>query len=174
MAKVVEIKGLKELNKLLQKLPVEVETKAMRGAMLSGQRVIANAAKENLDAAGAFKTGELKKSIRVRFKKKSQVYGWLRYEVVAGNRKAWYSHLLEYGSASYYTGHGKSVGKPYQIKPSNRKALKIGDEFKAGAMHPGVKPIPFMRSAFDSKAQEAIDTTAKFLRKRIPKLIKKV
>lgn len=174
MTQIIDIKGLSELDRVLKELPAQVEGKVVRGGLLAGQKVIAQAAKDNLDKNDSVKTGELKKSIRVRFKKKSQRYGWVRYEIVAGGKKAWYSHFVEFGTASYYTGKGKSIGKPYEIKPKKRKSLFIAGLFKEQVTHPGIKPRPFMRPAFDEKQTEAIDAMAEYIRKRLPRELKKV
>lgn len=174
MTQLLDIKGLSQLDQVLKELPAQIEGRVVRGGLLAGQRVIAQAARDNLEGENAVKTGELKKSVRVRFKKKSQQYGWLRYEVVAGNKKAWYAHLLEFGTASYYTGKGKTVGKPYEIKPKNRKSLFVAGLFKEQVTHPGIRPRPFMRKAFDEKSKEAIEAMADYIRKRLPRELKKV
>lgn len=174
MSDLIDIKGLADLERVLQQLPAEIEGKVVRGGLLAGQKVIAQAARDNLDNEHAVKTGELRKSVRVRFKRKSQKFGWLRYEVVAGSKKAWYAHLLEFGTASFYTGKGKSVGKPYEIKPKNRKSLFVAGMFKEQVTHPGIKPRAFMRTAFDTKSKEAVEAMAEYIKKRLPREVKKV
>lgn len=174
MTQTIDIKGLAELDRVLKELPATIEGKVVRGGLLAGQKVIAQAARDNLDENESVKTGELKKSIRIRFKKKSQRFGWVRYEVVAGGRKAWYSHLIEFGTASFYTGTGKSVGKPYEIKPKNRKSLFLAGLFKEQVTHPGIKPRPFMRPALDENQREAVEAVAEYIRKRLPRELKKV
>lgn len=166
----VEITGLKELYDLLQDLPTKVEKNVMRGALRKGQNVIKDAAKSLINN----KTGALSKSVRIRFKTKSEKMGWVRSHLIAGDKDAWYAHILEFGSASYYTGKGKTVGRPYKIESKSGKPLLIagGNPVKS-VMHPGVRPKPFMRPAFDSNSQNAINEMASYIRDRLPKEIKK-
>ena len=120
----VEVTGLKELDALLKTLPARIEGNVMRGGMRASLKVIGDVAKTNLAANGTIKTGNLQKSIRIGFKRKSETgYGWMRGRLTAGNKDAWYAHFIEFGTASFYTGHGKTVGKPYEIRPKNHKSL---------------------------------------------------
>ena len=116
----VEVTGLKELDALLKTLPARIEGNVMRGGMRASLKVIGDVAKTNLAANGTIKTGNLQKSIRIGFKRKSETgYGWMRGRLTAGNKDAWYAHFIEFGTASFYTGQGKTVGKPYEIRPKN-------------------------------------------------------
>ena len=100
--------------------------------------------------------------------------GWLRGKVIAGNNKAWYAHLIEFGTGSFYAGKGsKSKRKPYEIKPKSRKSLFFAGLMKETVTHPGIHPSPFMRTAFDSKAAASIKAFADYMTKRIPKELKK-
>jgi len=120
------------------------------------------------------KTGKLAKSIRVRFKRKSLKFGWVRADLVAGNAEAWYAHIIEFGSGSYYAGKGtKSKRKPYEIRPKGAKSLFFAGIMRDLTVHPGVKPTAFMRRALDGKQQEAIQAVADYLKVRIPKELTK-
>ena len=174
MTQLVDIQGLAQLDAALKTLTADMEGKVVRGGLLAGQKVIAQAARDNLEDQDAVKTGELRKSIRVRFKRKSQKFGWVRYEVVAGGKKAWYSHLIEFGTASFYSGKGKTVGKPYKIKAKKKGSLSFGGLLKEQIIHPGIKPRPFMRPAFDENSKEALEAMAEYIRKRLPRELKKV
>lgn len=166
----VEITGLKELYDLLQDLPTKVEKNVMRGALRRGQNVFRDAAKSLITD----RTGALSKSVRIRFKTKSEKRGWVRSHLIAGDKDAYYAHIVEFGSASYYTGKGKSIGRPYTIKGRNGKALLIaGGNPVSSVTHPGARPKPFMRPAFDNNNQTAINETAAYIRDRLPKEIKK-
>lgn len=173
---ITKIEGLADLHKLMQELPAKIEANVMRGALRAGQMVIVNEARRNVPTD----SGALKKSIRIRFHAKSRKYGWLRAHVVAGNKEAWYPHLIEYGTASYYTGTGNTVGKPYIIKAKDstgnelgvglkRRALKIGATMAAQVVHPGIKPQPFMRPAAAKLETDALKAFADYASKRIAK-----
>ena len=169
----VTISGLKELDKMLQTLPVNIERNVLRGAMRAGQNVLAGAVKSNLKSNGSVDSGELERSVRVRFKRKSEKFGWVRAFVFAGNKKAYYSHWVEFGTASYYSGNGRTVGAPYEITPKVAGSLFLGGLFAESVVHPGIKPKPFMRPAFDNNSDAALDAMANYMQNRIPKEIKK-
>lgn len=172
----VTIKGLKELDDLLKALPGEIEGKIMRSALRTGQKVIADAARANLAANGNVKTGSLYRSIRISFSKKEiERYGWMRARLYAGNEKAWYAHLIEFGTGAYYAGtKGNSKRKPYEIKPKNRKSLFFAGLMKEIIVHPGIRPRPFMRPALDAYGQKAIEAFADYVRMRLPKEVKRL
>lgn len=172
MATETRIEGMAELHKLLQGLPAKVEGNVMRGALRAGQKVFMEAAK----AAVPVDKGALRDSIKISFRARSQKHGVVRMHLQAGGKTAWYAHIIEYGTASYYTGKGRTVGKPYTIKP--KEGSKVGALFFGGVMreavqHPGIKPRPFMRPAVDGYSQQAIDATANYIRTRLPKELKK-
>ena len=167
------VSGLKELNSLLQKLPANIERNLMRGAMRAGQKVLADATKSNLRSNGSVDTGELEKSVRVRFKRSSERFGWIRSFVIVGNKKAYYPHWVEYGTATYYTGNGRTVGGAYNIAPKTADSLFLGGSFAESVMHPGMRPKPFIRPAVDNNADNAINQVAEYLQKRIPAEMKK-
>ena len=49
----------------------------------------------------------------------------------------------------------------------NKKAIKFGEVFSDSAVHEGVKPVAFMRRAFDGGTTEVIDDVAAYVRMRI-------
>jgi len=172
----VNVLGLKELDELLKTLPVKIESNVVRGAMRAGQTVIASTVKKTLVANDNIRTGALLKSVRIRFVRKSEKkYGWVRANLIAGNKEAWYAHLIEFGTGSYYTGTGsKSKKQPYEIRPKNKKSLFFAGVMREVIVHPGIKPQSFMRSAFDSSSDRAIHAFADYIRTRLPKEINKL
>lgn len=171
----VTITGLKELDAMLKTLPAKIEGNIMRGAIRAGLNEIGKGAKDALSANGSVDSGQLLKSIKPVFSRKSEAkYGWMRGKLKAGNEKAWYAHLVEFGSGSFYVGKGsKSKRAPYEIKPKNRKSLFFAGLMKEIVVHPGSHPKPFMRTAFDSRAAQSITVVADYIRKRLPKELKK-
>ena len=161
----IQIDGLAELKRQLDQLPAKIEGNVMRGALRAGARVMENDARARVPV----KSGALQKSIRIRFARRSQRYGWLRMHVVAGDKTAWYAHMIEYGTASYYAGTGQTVGGPYEIRPANAQSLFFAGLFRQQITHPGIRPQPFMRPALDMNATAAIDAMADYIRKRLPK-----
>jgi len=167
MASSVEIKGLAELNKALQDLPAKIERNVLRGGLRAGAKVMeAEAVRRCSEAPPTFdsvqrgaRKGELKRSIRVTMRASQ---GTVRARLKAGNRLAWYAHLVEFGTARHW------------IKPKSRKSLFIAGLLKEVVDHPGAKPKPFMRPAFDGKWRAAVDAMANYIRERLPKEIGKL
>jgi HK97 gp10 family phage protein len=167
------ISGLRELDAMMKALPAKIERNVMRGAIRAGQKVIHDAAKGNLRANGSVDSGELERSVRIRFKRKSERFGWIRAYVMAGNEKAYYAHFVEYGTASYYSGNGRSTRKPYEITPKVAGSLFLGGIFRESVEHPGIRPKPFMRPAVDNNSDAAIAAVVRYMEKRIPKEMNK-
>jgi HK97 gp10 family phage protein len=169
------VHGMADLHKLLQRLPVKVETNVLRGAVRAGQNVIKKAAQ----SAAPADTGELRKSIRVTSSRRALKRGFVRADVVAGNATAWYAHIIEFGSGQFYEGTGRSVRKPYVIRAKvadgkeastgqKRRALRVGSALVAQVTHPGVKPRRFMRTAAQQLEGPALDAFVAYVRKRLP------
>jgi HK97 gp10 family phage protein len=174
MSGTTTISGLKELDQLMKQLPVDIEKKIIRKALREGQEVLAEGAKSYLRQNGSVESGNLEKSIRIRFKKKSERYGWIRSYVMAGDKKAYYAHMVEYGTGSYYSGTGnRSLRAPYEIRPKKAKSLFFAGVTRTIITHPGSKPQPFMRPAVDNYTDAAINAVVAYMQKRIPKEIKK-
>lgn len=166
----VSVSGLAELDKMLKQLPGKIEGNLLRGALRAGQKVFLDAAKARVP----IDSGELLDSLRIQTKGKSKKYGWVRVDFVAGNKKAWYAHLVEFGSASFYTGSGRTVGKPYTIRAKKEgRALNVAGIPRFKVVHPGAKPHPFMRPALDTGQGAALQATADYLRRRLPGALKK-
>jgi HK97 gp10 family phage protein len=170
---ITNVTGLKELDAILKSLPAKVEGNVMRGALRAGQVVLLKAAQDALVSQGAVDSGALLKSLRIRQAVRSKKFGWVRMNLIAGNKEAWYSHMVEYGTASYYSGQGRTVGKPYKIKPKKGGALLFGGKVREEVTHPGIRPRPFMRRAVDGSSKAAIDATVAYIRRRLPKEVAK-
>lgn len=168
------VQGLKELHQMLQELPVRIEKNIMRGAIRAGANVYRDAARQ----AAPVDDGTLKKSIKTGSTnvKKGQV-------VVNVGTDLYYARMVEFGTASYYTGTGRSVGKPYKIPKTSKtgkiskrtkKAIKFGNVIVNNVTHPGIKPQPFMRRAFDGASDQAVATFAQYVSTRLAKEIGKI
>lgn len=168
------VQGLKELHQMLQELPVRIEKNIMRGAIRAGANVYRDAAR----AASPVDDGLLKRSIKTGSTnvKKGRV-------VVNVGTDLYYARMVEFGTASYYTGTGKSVKKPYKIPKRSKsgkttkrlkKAVKFGNVIVNNVTHPGIKPQPFMRRAFDGASDQAVATFAQYVSTRLAKEIGKI
>lgn len=140
--------GGRELDALLQSLAPKMEQNIMRGALAAGARVIRDEAKANV----AERLGQLKKSVRVSTRAKN---GVVTATIKAGSKEAWYWRFVEFGTAQHL------------IKPKTAAALLIGGAARRSVMHPGARPKPFMRPAFDNKSSEAIEAIRAHIKKRL-------
>lgn len=163
----VHIAGLSELQKMLDILPAKIEANIMRGALRQGANIFRDRARSNVPE----NSGALKKSIRV---KTSLRKGKVITQIVAGGGDVYYAKFLEFGTASFYEGSGRTVGAPYKISPKmGNKAIKFGSVYAPYVIHQGVKPVAFMRRAFDGVTTEVIDDVAAYVRKRLDATILK-
>jgi HK97 gp10 family phage protein len=174
MANEFQVQGLKELHQMLQQLPVRIERNIMRGAIRAGANVYRDAAK----LAAPVDDGILKRSIKTGSTnvKKGRV-------VVTVGTDLYYARMVEFGTASFYTGTGRSVGKPYKIPKTSKsgkiskrkkKAVKFGNVIVNNVTHPGIRPQPFMRKAFDGASDKAVSTFAQYVSTRLAAEIRKI
>lgn len=142
------IKGGKELNALLQQLPVEVETKILRNALGAGANVIRDEARVLVPK----KSGALAqaiKSVRGTRNTEGQVVAKVRLK----GRHSFLGLFMEHGVL------------PHQIwVRAGKDSLVInGVAIGKKVWHPGIAPRPFMRPALDTKAGEAVQAVAGYL-----------
>lgn len=174
MANEFQVQGLKELHNMLQQLPVRIERNIMRGAIRAGANVYRDAAR----LAAPVDDGLLKRSIKTGSTnvKRGKV-------VVNIGTDLYYARMVEFGTASFYTGTGRSVKKPYKIPKTSKsgkttkrlkKALKFGNVIVNSVTHPGIRPQPFMRKAFDGASDQAVSTFAQYISTRLAAEIRKI
>lgn len=69
-----------------------------------------------------------------------------------------YAHMVEYGTQPHHMGKGAITTV---FKRSKKTANPVG------AMHPGARPRPFMRPAYDAKSGEALRTIEQVVRREL-------
>jgi HK97 gp10 family phage protein len=174
MANEFRVQGLKELHTMLQQLPVRIEKNIMRGAIRAGANVYRDSARQ----AAPVDDGILKRSIKTGSTnvKKGRV-------VVTVGTDLYYARMVEFGTASFYTGTGRSVKKPYKIPKTSKsgkitkrlkKAIKFNGVIVNNVTHPGIRPQPFMRRAFDGASDQAVATFAQYVSTRLAAEIRKI
>ena len=161
----IEVKGLAELQKLLDELPARIEANVVRGGLRAAAKVIRDEARRLCPVGDAsnlpkgHKPGALRDSIRVSV---SSRHGTVTASVKAGGKNhVYYAHMVEYGTARHL------------IKPRHRKSLFVAGLFKEVIDHPGAGKEPFMRPAIDNKVDEAITTFADYIKNRLETEVKK-
>lgn len=177
MATEFEVTGLSDLYAALQELPVRIERNITRGGLRAGAAVFRDEARANVPKD----SGVLRKSIKSGSDvRRGKAYGYVRIDRNKGD--AFYAHMVEFGTASYYAGSGRSKRQPYRIpkatigrkKTANTvsKRLKFntpgGFVIRNAVIHPGIKPTFFMRKAFDRKQKEAMDAFRAYVENRLP------
>lgn len=167
MANEVKIQGLAELNRMLQQLPANIERNILRGGLRAGQKVFEQLALANISPT----MDDLRRSLKI---KTSGRRGVASAVLSAGDRYAYYAHWVEYGTATYYEGKGRTVGAPYPIRSRRKKSLKAGEKNFAAVIHPGMKPMPYMRPAADDGMDRALLAMRDYLKVRIEKEAMKV
>lgn len=158
-----QINGLKELNQALQQLPARIERNVMAGAVAAGTRVVLKETKA--------KAPDQKIRERLKSKQKKGKPGEIIREIYIKEKEpydAFYAKFFEFGTASYYTGKGRTVGGPYQIPKKRGYFVVNGNIIRGAIQHPGVKPRPFLRPSLDLKSEEAVRTMAAYIRLRLP------
>jgi HK97 gp10 family phage protein len=165
-----QILGLKELEAALRVFPVKFEKAVMRGAVRAGTNVFLKRAKSMVPVD----SGDLRKSLRVSSAKAPR--GLVKARLTAGGsrkkggKSVYYANMIEFGTGAFYSGTGtKGKRKPYKISTKTKKGLTVGDGVRGEVMHPGIKPQPFMRPAFDGGTSEAIQAMADYIKGRITK-----
>ncbi len=181
-----QITGLAELQKLLERLPADIERKVMRGALRAGMKVVLNDAKQVLE--GHNHTEHLVDSLRVKTRARG---GTVTAALQAGGGNAFYAHMVEFGTAAHLVSVSEGETpirmtrrgpKPMSMKLINRLvargSLKIGTHFVGPVVHhPGAKQVPFMRSALDAAASDnspALEAVKAYLAVRIDKELAKL
>lgn len=144
------IKGGRELDAFLQKLPAKVERNIMRSALRQGANVFKDEAVPNIPVH----LGDLRDSARVTV---SARRGHIVASFKVGNKKAWYWRLVEFGT------------RAHTIIAKKAAALAIGAAIYKKVHHPGARPHPFMRPAFDRNTSRAIDAVVAQVRRRLTK-----
>lgn len=142
------IVGGRELDRLLQTLPVKIEQNILRGAMRAG----ANPIKQEVIRRAPVDTGQLRASIRITSRSRR---GQASASVKVGNAAAWYAHLIEFGTRNH------------EIKARLGGALGIGGKAVKKVMHPGIEGKPFIRPAADATIPDGLREVTKYIRKRL-------
>lgn len=147
----LDLKGGKELQQLLDQLPAKIEANILRGGLRAGAKVLLNAVKESAPVD----SGDLKASVRISTALKN---GQVSVFVKVGNQKAWYAHIVEFGAAP----HEMRSRRANYEKTGDYRGLTVVDR-----LHPGARPNPFVRSAYDANEQQAVDAAVDYMRNRL-------
>lgn len=165
----IRVKGLSELQKFLDQLPVKLEANVMRGALRAGLKPIKDAAVANAPVGQPNEEGKrlyghypgaLRDSIRISGTRIKGRRVTASLKAGGKNKKTgadvFYAHIIEFTGAVAHT-----------VTAKNRKWLSFGGRFFQSVEHPGMKATPFMRPALDAQAGNAVIATAEHIKKRL-------
>lgn len=161
------IKGLSDLQKFLDQLPVKLEKNVMRSALRAGMKQVEVQAKANAPVGkpnsvnarlyGGY-AGALRDSIRLGTSARG---GKVTAYVRAGGKNkrsradVFYAHFVEFRTRAHV------------IAAKGKGWLAFAGLFVKRVDHPGTAPKPFMRPALDSQAVAAVNAAAKYMRDRL-------
>jgi HK97 gp10 family phage protein len=168
----VHIDGLKSLDKALGMLPQNIAKKHLNNAVAAGARIIRDEARNRAPVSdgktnkNASPSGTLKRSIIVKWIRELSKYGMSTFYVTVRSGKkyrkqgkkgnlsqdAYYWRYVEFGHKIVPRFKGKYTD--YALKGRTRQTgLAIRRRNATGS----VPPKPFIRPAFESKKQEALN-----------------
>lgn len=129
-----------QLQKAFQSLDRSVGPKIARKVLRAGGRPILAEARRLVPVL----SGDLKGSLKIRTTvKKYRAIGYVQ-------ATAPHAHLVEFGT-----------------KPHSMKRKEKGSFFRKRRQHPGARPKPYLRPAFDSKKEQAVARARDILRQSI-------
>lgn len=142
-----DVKGLAELTAFMHRLPDKIQVNIVRGALRAAAAVVRDRARENIRK----RDGDVEKGIKVGSRVKGgRVMAYVR-------AKDYRSIFLEYGT------------KPHMIYAKKPGAMVLGGKLVTQVEHPGARPHPFMRPAWDATKDAALAAIVERLRQRITK-----
>lgn len=144
----INVKGLADLQKYLDQLPAKMEANVMRGALRAGMKQVLPVAKQNIHNV----SGKLAKGLRLST---SGRQGVAKASIKTSGPHNFIAKWVEFGTAAH------------TIKAKNGKALVFGGVFAATIDHPGARPKPFLRPAFDQQSAAAIRATGAYIQRRL-------
>jgi HK97 gp10 family phage protein len=145
----LHIKGGKELNAILQQLPVSIEKNILRSALRAGAKQI----QQKAIALAPTDDGDLKASIRLSTGYKN---GRVTAKVKVGNKRIFYARYVEFGVAAHLISKKDGV-------------LSFNGFFAKNIEHGGYSARPFLRPSLDSEADNALRAIAKQIKKKLTK-----
>ena len=172
----IKVKGLDELQKVLDQLAPNIEANIMRGALRAGMKPIKERAKLSING----QSGELASSLRVYTRLRD---GIVRASLAASGFQGYVAMWVEYGTRphlikvqedekkiNYRLSRKRGELVRESMSTINRRVLKIGNNFVGPVIaHPGSKPKPFLRPALTSEGTRALVAVANYIKHRLEK-----
>lgn len=148
MSNEVHVKGLSELALFMDQLAPKLAKNVMRGALRAGMKPVQDEAKANVAVA----TGVLQKGLKVSTRVKG---GVITASLKAKGKHGFLAQFVEFGTAAH------------RIDAKKGGALSFGGSVVQSVEHPGQQARPFMRTALDARAQDAVIAAAEYMKERL-------
>jgi len=166
----IRLIGDKELEQLFKNVPLSVKKQTMASAARKGGQVLRKSAKRYAQSVSK----NVARSLIVKVKRtRNGAYALVgvdtNYVGDDGTRPSRILHLLEFGtSAHLVTGKGQVL--------ANKKGevfARANQRGKPFVKHPGARPRPIMRPAFDASKNQVEATYIRALQTDLPKFVAK-
>jgi HK97 gp10 family phage protein len=172
--RLINVKGLAELDEFLTTLPIKMQKNILRGAVRAAMKPVRKKARANINSI----SGETAKSLKVSTRSRgTTVIAKLRpkgpnaYKAIFleyGTRR----HLIAVSDVDRNVNHRRSrkLGRLTleSITTVNRRVLKIGNNLVGPSVtHPGARPHPFLRPALDTEALRAVVAFGEYVQRRM-------
>lgn len=145
----VHVKGLAELQRVLDQLPAKLERNVVRGGLRAGMKTVLPVAQGNIHSV----SGALSNSLKVGTSARN---GEVTARVYT---RVFYAKFVEYGT------------KPHVITAKDRKGLAFGGLFFQSVDHPGAKAAAggrgFLRAALDAQKDVAVVAAGNYMANRL-------
>jgi HK97 gp10 family phage protein len=140
--------GLRELQEMLNTLPVKIERNIMRSAMRAGAKVLQQEIKANIPVLSGLTKAGIKISTGSR-------KGVITAKVKATGKHGYIANFLEWGTAAHV------------ITSKSGTVLAFGGAIYRTVDHPGIRPHPVFRPALDTKNAAAVIAVGEMVKKRL-------
>ena len=138
-----EVKGLKEVLDLLDKMEPKATNRVMAKATAEGAKKVL---KPKLKSAAAGISRRLSSSVRAGSAKRDKPAGIVRFDP----KRAWFRHFIIGGT------------KPHRIRFHDQVVAGV-PKTGGNIQHPGAKPHPIVTEVADQYGDDALDVTEKYL-----------
>lgn len=161
----IKLEGIDELKRAIEKALLNHTENEVRKALTKGAKILVDEAKNNVTGNNSVDSGVLRDSIKILPKWRGDPKGvYVGPRVKRRRRKKgetgkisdspFYAHWVEYGTNPHNLGY---KGKFVSAK---------------GADHPGARKKPYMRPAYDTQGQAALNAAMEDLKKLIESKVK--
>ncbi len=148
MADLKHVKGLSDIQRAFDQLPVKYEKNILRGALRAGAKPVQTEVKANIWKD----TGEMQAGVKISTSSKG---GTIIAKVKVTGKHAHIAPWLEFGVAAH------------RILAKDGGWMFFGGVFAKSIDHPGIQPRPVFRPALESQATNAVVAAAEYSKKRL-------